>query len=82
MNEWHNFNHYLSLIITHSLTHLLLYLLSNYPSISPSVGIITTIAGTGSTTYSGDNDQATSAALYFPFGVTVDTAGTNYISTY
>ena len=38
-------------------------------------GIITTIAGTGSSTYSGDNGQATSAALYFPHGVAVDSSG-------
>ena len=38
-------------------------------------GIITTIAGTGSFSYSGDNGQATSAALYFPQGVAVDSTG-------
>jgi hypothetical protein len=38
-------------------------------------GIITTIAGTGSSSYSGDNGQATSAALYFPQGVAVDSTG-------
>ena len=48
---------------------------SNYPSQSPSIGIITTIAGTGSTTYSGDNGQATAAGLYHPYGVVVDAAG-------
>ena len=41
-----------------------------------STGIITTIAGTGTTSYSGDNGQATSAALYYPIGVAVDSAGT------
>ena len=48
---------------------------SNYPSLSPSIGIITTIAGTGSTTYSGDNGQATAAGLYWPYGVALDAAG-------
>ncbi len=49
---------------------------SNYPSLSPStVFTITTIAGTGSTTYSGDNGQATAAGLNQPFGVCVDAAG-------
>jgi hypothetical protein len=38
-------------------------------------GIITTIAGTGSFSYSGDNGQATSAALSFPQGVAVDSTG-------
>ena len=41
-----------------------------------STGIITTIAGTGTTSYSGDNGPATSATLYFPSGVAVDSAGT------
>jgi hypothetical protein len=40
-----------------------------------STGIITTIAGTGTAGYSGDNDQATSVALNYPRGVTVDTSG-------
>ena len=40
-----------------------------------STGIITTIAGTGTTTYSGDNGPATSATLYFPTGVALDSAG-------
>ena len=37
--------------------------------------IITTIAGTGSTSYSGDNGAATSAELYWPYGVAVDASG-------
>ena len=37
--------------------------------------IITTIAGTGSTTYSGDNGAATSATLYYPWGVALDASG-------
>ena len=43
--------------------------------VTVSTGIITTFAGTGSTTYSGDNGPATSATLYLPYGVTVDTSG-------
>ena len=39
-------------------------------------GIITTIAGSSTSTgYSGDNGQATSAILYFPMGVALDTSG-------
>jgi len=38
-------------------------------------GIITTIAGTGSITFSGDNGPATSAALKYPAGVALDSAG-------
>ena len=37
--------------------------------------VITTIAGTGSTTYSGDNGQATAAGLYLPYGVALDAVG-------
>ena len=40
-----------------------------------STEIITSIAGTGSTTYSGDNGAATSAALYWPEGVALDSSG-------
>ena len=43
--------------------------------VTVSTGIITTIAGTGSTTFSGDGGQATSATLSLPSGVTVDTLG-------
>ncbi len=55
---------------------------SNYPSQSPStVYIITTIAGTGTSSYSGDNSQATAATLNSPVGMRVDAAGeNNYIS--
>ena len=37
--------------------------------------IITTIAGTGSYGYSGDNGAATSATLSYPYGVAVDASG-------
>ena len=40
-----------------------------------STGIITTIAGTGSGSYSGDNGAATSATLYTPKGVALDASG-------
>ena len=48
---------------------------SNYPSLSTSIGIITTFAGIGSATYSGDNGPATSAGLNHPYGVDLDAAG-------
>ena len=38
-------------------------------------GVITTIAGTGTAGYSGDNGAATSAALCNPYGVAVDASG-------
>ena len=43
-----------------------------------SAGIISTIAGTGSTSYSGDSGAATSAALYYPWGVAVDSSGRQF----
>ena len=43
--------------------------------VTVSTGIITTIAGTGRSSYSGDNGAATSAALYYPHGVAVDASG-------
>ena len=51
--------------------------LSNYRirKVTVSTGIISTIAGTGSTTYNGDNGAATSATLYSPYGVALDASG-------
>jgi len=43
-------------------------------------GIITTVAGNGTTGYSGDGDPATQAQLYNPRGVTIDAAGYLYIA--
>ena len=37
--------------------------------------IITTIAGTGTASYSGDNGAATSATLQYPWGVALDASG-------
>lgn len=45
-----------------------------------TVGIITTIAGTGVAGYSGDGTPATSARLNTPNGIWVDPAGNVYIS--
>jgi RHS repeat-associated protein len=41
---------------------------------------ITTVAGNGTPGYNGDNIPATSAELYTPFGVAVDSAGNLYIA--
>ena len=43
--------------------------------VTVSTGIITTIAGTGIGSYSGDNGAATSATLYYPTGVALDASG-------
>ncbi len=44
-----------------------------------STGIITTIAGTGTSSFSGDNGPATSAAIYYPSDVALDSAGNSLI---
>jgi trimeric autotransporter adhesin len=43
-------------------------------------GVITTVAGTGKSGYSGDGGQAISAEFYGPHGVTVDALGNIYIA--
>ena len=43
--------------------------------VTVSTGIITTIAGTGTQSYSGDGGAATSATLGYPIGVALDSAG-------
>ena len=45
-----------------------------------SAGIIITLAGTGDGGDSGDGGAATSAQLYYPYGVSVDISGNVYIS--
>lgn len=49
-------------------------------SVTASSGIIQTVAGTGSSGYSGDNGPATSAALANPQNLAVDAAGNLYIA--
>ena len=44
--------------------------------ITASTGIITTYAGMGTASYSGDGGAATSATLYYPYGLSIDTSGT------
>ncbi len=44
-----------------------------------STGIITTVAGAGSTGYSGDGGQATSALLYSPVGIELDQLGRHHV---
>ena len=45
-----------------------------------SNGIITTVAGDGTSGYTGDNGPATSGQLFYPVGVGVDSAGNVYIA--
>ena len=68
-----------------SLHHLgNIYIADRYNSrirkVTVSTGIISTIAGTGTNSYSGDNGAATSATLYYPNGVGLDTADNVYIA--
>ncbi len=44
-----------------------------------STGIISTVAGTGAASFSGDNGLATSATFYDPHGLTLDASGTVYL---
>ena len=48
--------------------------------VTVSTGIITTVAGTGTAGYNGDNIAATSASLSNPHGVTLDSYGNLYVS--
>ncbi len=45
-------------------------------------GTISTVAGTGSSGYSGDGGPADQAQLYWPFGVVLDSSGNLYITDY
>ena len=50
--------------------------------VTVSTGIITTIAGTGTSSFSGDEGAATSAELFAPFGVSIDAAGIDIIPSH
>ena len=43
--------------------------------VTVSTGLIDTIVGTGSATFTGDGGAATSATLNYPFGVELDSSG-------
>ena len=52
-----------------------------YPSLSPhSISVISTIAGTGTASYSGDGGQASSAVLNYPDGIAIDSSGNVYVT--
>ncbi len=56
---------------------------TSYPSLSPhSISVISTIAGTGTGSYSGDNGQATSAAINSPHGIAIDSSGNVYFNDF
>ncbi|KAF0982392.1 hypothetical protein FDP41_011322 [Naegleria fowleri] len=50
--------------------------------IDSQTGLMSTIAGTGSTNYNGDNQLATSANLNHPIGIFVSLSGSIYIAEY
>jgi len=50
--------------------------------VAAATGIITTVAGNGKPSFSGDGGLATSASLSLPFDVTVDGAGNLYIADF
>ena len=48
--------------------------------IDAATGIITTLAGTGTPSFSGDSAAATAATLALPHGLTIDAAGNLYLA--
>ena len=50
--------------------------------VAAGTGTMTTVAGSGSSTFSGDNGQAKSAGLPTPYGVAVDGSGNLYLAMY
>ena len=53
---------------------------SKIQKVTASTSIITTVAGTGASSYSGDGGQATLATLKNPSGVCLDTSGNVFIA--
>ncbi len=50
--------------------------------VTVSTGIIATLAGTGTCSYSGDNSHATSVTLCTPSGIAVDSLGNSLSDSY
>lgn len=55
---------------------------SRIREVSASTNVISTVAGNGTAYFAGDNGPATSAELFVPEGVAVDSAGNIYIADY
>ncbi len=53
---------------------------NNRVRVVSAAGIITTLAGTGVDSFSGDGGPAGAAALNYPWGLTIDSSGTLYIA--
>ena len=58
--------------------HMVLMLLMAVCAFTSAEDIITTIAGKGTGSYSGDNGAAISATLYYPDGVALDASGRQF----
>jgi sugar lactone lactonase YvrE len=56
------------------------YLNNRIRRVDASTQVITTVAGNGTAGFTGDGGPATSAAFYWPYGVTVDSSGNLFIS--
>ena len=71
----HVFFHCLFIYLSPGNVYLTEHMCYYVRKITASTGTISTIAGTGTGAYSGDNGAATSAALWYPYDLTVDNAG-------
>ncbi len=49
--------------------------------VTVATGIISTFAGTGTGSYGGDNGDATSASLYYPYLIALDSSGTYFTTS-
>ena len=56
------------------------YINNRIREVNAGTGIISTVVGNGTPTYGGDGGAATSASLFWPAGVAVDTSGNIYIA--
>ena len=56
------------------------FLNSRIRRVDAATGVITTVAGDGAPGFSGEGGLATSARLYFPYGVAVDASGNLFIA--
>jgi hypothetical protein len=57
-------------------------LILSFLAVKANSQIITTIAGTGTTGFTGDGGMATMAQLHGPFGLALDTAGNIFFADY
>ena len=73
---------YISSIISDLAGNLYISFGSNRIRRVSNTGIITTIAGTGTAGYNGDNVPATSSQLFYPYVGSIDNTGDLYFSDY